>query len=85
MDGLEAAQMHIPKLTGDVEASPYFEGRSLTLAPNIRQGKHFFCVPVCCMGNAVYLAGRHLKKIGLELKILCSEEHFLRLKQFKYY
>ena len=45
-----------------LEAIPYFEDSSLILAPNLRQGKCFFCVLVCCTGSAVYLAGRHVKK-----------------------
>ena len=44
------------------EALPYFEGRLLIFAPNIRQGKCFFGVLVCCMTSAVYLAGQHVKK-----------------------
>ena len=64
-----------------LEALLYFKGSSFIFAPNLRLGKHFFCVLVCCTGSAVYLAGRHLKKIGLELKILHSKVHFLRLKQ----
>ena len=52
-----------------LEACGIFEDRSLTLVPNIRQGKCFFHVLVCCIGSAVYLAGQ----IGLELKILYSE------------
>ena len=42
-----------------LEALPYFESRSLILAPNTRQGKRFFSVLVCCMSSAVYLAGRY--------------------------
>ena len=45
-----------------LEAIPYFEGSSLILAPNLRQGKRFFCVLVCSKGSIVYLAGRHLKR-----------------------
>ena len=56
-----------------LEAMPYFASRSLILAPNIRQEKRFFSVLVCCTGSAVYLAGRHVQKIELELKILRSE------------
>ena len=53
------------------------------IAPNI---KRFFCVLVCFMGSAVYLAGRHVNsKIEPELKILRSEAHFLCLKQFNFY
>ena len=51
-----------PNSLAMVEALPYFESRSLILAPNIRQGKRFCSGVVCCMGSAVYLAGRHLKK-----------------------
>ena len=49
-----------------LKAFPNFEGSSLILAPNLRQGKRFFCVLVCCTGSAVYLAGRHLKKLELD-------------------
>ena len=45
-----------------LEAFLYFEGSSLILAPNLRQGKCFFCGLVCCTGSATYLSGRHLKK-----------------------
>ena len=38
-----------------LEVLPYFEGRLLILAPNLRQGKDFFCVLVCCTGSTVYL------------------------------
>ena len=34
-----------------VEALPYFEGRSRILARNVRQGKRFFCVLVCCTSS----------------------------------
>ena len=70
-----------PNSLAMLEALPYFKGRSLILAPNIRQGKRFFCVLMCCAGIAQCIAGRHVKKskIGLELKILRSEAHFLRL------
>ena len=61
-----------------LETLPYFEGRSLILAPHITQGKRFFCVLLCCIGSAVYLGGGLVKKLE---KILCSEAHFLRLKQ----
>ena len=44
------------------EAIPYFEDSSLILAPNLRQGKRFFCVLVCCTGSTVYLAGQHVTK-----------------------
>ena len=44
------------------EALPYFERRSLILAPNIKQGKRFCSVLVCCTGSVVYLAGRQEKK-----------------------
>ena len=78
-----------PNSLAMLEALPYFEGRLLILVPNIRQGKCFFSVMLCCMGSAVYLAGRHVKKSRkLDLKILCSEAHLLHLKQinsYKYY
>ena len=72
---MEAAQTRIPKLASwaMLAALPYFEGRLLILAPNIRQLKQFFSVLVCCTGSIVYLSGRHVRKIALELKVLCSE------------
>ena len=66
-----------------LEVVPYFEGSSLTLAPNLRQGERFFCVLVCCTGSAVYLAGRHLKKSGkldLNLKDSTLQSAFLAPK-----
>ena len=68
-----------PNSLAMLEAFPYFEGRSLILVQNIRQGKHFFCALVCCIGSTVYLAGQHVKKSGLELKIPRSEAHFLQI------
>jgi len=65
-----------------LKALLYFEDRSLILVLNIRQGKRFFCVLVCC--SAVCLAGWHIKEIlqiRLKLKIQRSKVHFLRLKQ----
>ena len=52
-----------------LEVLPYFKGRLLILASKIRQEKCSFCILVCCTGSAVYLGGRHVKKIlkiGLE-------------------
>ena len=67
------------RTTGDVamqeptSIQTSFEGRSLILAPNIRQEKRFFSVLVCFTGSVVYLAGRHVKKSGkLDLNSLRS-------------
>ena len=58
-----------------------FEGRSLILAPNTRQGKCFFCVLVCCPGSTVYLAGRHVKKSDLNRRFYMLRSTFLTPKQ----
>ena len=65
------AQTRIPKLTrwcSRICRIIYFKGRSLILAPNIRQEKRYFCVLVCCTCSAMYLAGQHLKKLDLNWK-----------------
>ena len=64
-----------------LEALPYSEGRPFTLAPNTRQGKRFSCVLVCQRSVFTRAACKETSKIGLELKILRSEAHSLRLKQ----
>ena len=74
-----------PNSMAMLEAFPYFEGSSLILAPNLRQGKRFFCVLVCCTGSTMYLSGRHLKKsrkLDLNWKFYALKRIFQRRKDF---
>ena len=77
----EAAQMWIPKFTGNAWGLAVFEGRLLILAPNIRQGKCFFSVLGCSTGSTVYLAGRHIKKKSQKLDL---NWRFYALKYISY-
>ena len=54
--------MHVPKLDGDARGLAIFRGQ---IAYPCAKYKRFYCVLVCCMGSAVYLAGRHVKKSDL--------------------
>ena len=76
--------MHNNYLLRKLQNVPYFEGSLLILAPNLRQGKRFFCV----VRVAHRAAFKEILKIGLELQKLRFKVHFLCLKQlnsYKYY
>ena len=79
--------MRIRKLTGDAQGLAVLRRQFAYPCVKSKAKKVFLvCSGVCC--SAVYLAGRRLKKIGLELKIRRPKAHFLRLKQlnsYKYY
>ena len=82
--------MCVPKLIADAQGLAVFRRQITYTCAKYKATKAFFCVLVFCTGSAVYLARWHVikSKIGLKLKILRSEAHFLCLKQlnsYKYY
>ena len=83
--------MRVPKLTGWCSRPCRISktGRLSLRQIRIRQEKRFFCVLVCSTCSTMYVFSRvaleEILKIGLELKVVRSEVHFVRPKEESFY